>query len=226
MKVFFIIKHNSERVKNKNFRKIQSLELYKKVLYKFKAFQVFVDTDSEKIIKSCKVDKNLSHVYSYKRDSKFINMENSKKQSPTPLMIKNFLENFVKKEKEIIITSHVTSPFITIPTVKRALKKMNNYDSVSACQKIQNFSYLELSNKKTLPINFNDKIIQKTQSLKKIIHLNGAFFILKKNIFLNNGLKRISKNNYFYDLKFPEYLDVDYPEDLALVRKISKKYNV
>ena len=53
MKVFFIIKHNSERVKNKNFRKIRGLELYKKVLYKFKNFQVFVDTDSERIIKSC-----------------------------------------------------------------------------------------------------------------------------------------------------------------------------
>ena len=51
MKVFFIIKHNSQRIKNKNFKKILNLKLYKKVLYKFKNFKVFVDTDSERILK-------------------------------------------------------------------------------------------------------------------------------------------------------------------------------
>ena len=226
MKVFFIIKQESERVKNKNFKKINGIELYKKVLYKFRNFEVFVDTDSKKIIKSCKSDKNLSHVYPYMRDDKFINMEKNKTQSPTPLMIKNFLDNFTNKKNEIIITSHVTSPFIKLSTIKKALIKMRDYDSVSSCQKVQNFSYLELSSKRSIPINFNDKVIQKTQSLKKIMHLNGAFFIIKKNIFLNNKLKRISQKNYFYDLKFPEYLDIDYPADLRLVREIAKKYDV
>ena len=226
MKVFFIIKQESERVKNKNFKTINGIKKKKKVLYKFRNFEVFVDTDSKKIIKSCKSDKNLSHVYPYMRDDKFINMEKNKTQSPTPLMIKNFLDNFTNKKNEIIITSHVTSPFIKLSTIKKALIKMRDYDSVSSCQKVQNFSYLELSSKRSIPINFNDKVIQKTQSLKKIMHLNGAFFIIKKNIFLNNKLKRISQKNYFYDLKFPEYLDIDYPVDLRLVREIAKKYDV
>tara|TARA_B110000858_G_C17806189_1_gene478072 strand:+ start:939 stop:1619 length:681 start_codon:yes stop_codon:yes gene_type:complete len=223
MKIFFIIKQKSERLKNKNFKKIEGIELYKKALYNFKDFQVFVDTDSEKIIKSCKSDKKLSHVYPYMRDNRFINMEKSSTRSPTPLMIKNFLDNFVKNKKEIIVTSHVTSPFIKVPTIKNALSKMKRYDSVSSCQKVQNFSYLELSNNKSIPINFNENVIQKTQSLKKIIHLNGAFFIIKKNIFLNNGLKRVSKKNYFYDLSFPEYIDIDNYEDFTLARKIAKK---
>ena len=225
MKVFFIIKHNSQRIKNKNFKKISNLELYKKVLYKFKNFKVFVDTDSERILKSCKTDKNLKHVYSYLRDKKFIEMEKSNTKSPTPLMIKNFLNNYTEKKNEIIITSHVTSPFVKISTINDALKKMKTYDSVSSVQKIQNFSYLELSKSKYNPINFNDKVIQKTQTLKKIIHLNVSYFIIKKNIFLNNGLKRISKKNYFYDLKFPEYIDIDNKVDLDLARKISKYFN-
>ena len=152
-------------------------------------------------------------------------MEKSKSKSPTPLMIKNFLDNYTEKKNEIIITSHVTSPFVKITTINNALKKMKIYDSVSSVQKIQNFSYLEFSKSKYNPINFNDKVIQKTQTLKKIIHLNGAFFIIKKNIFLNNGLKRISKKNYFYDLKFPEYIDIDNQVDLDLARKISKYFN-
>ena len=56
---------------------------------------------------------------------------------------------------------------------------MSIYDSVSSCSKVQNFSYLETEKPK--PINFNPKIIQKTQELKKIIHLNGSFFIFKRN---------------------------------------------
>lgn len=225
MKVFFIIKHNSQRIKNKNFKKISNLELYKKVLYKFKNFQVFVDTDSERIIKSCKADKNLNHVYPYSREKRFIEMEKSNLKSPTPLMIKNFLDKYTEKKNEIVITSHVTSPFVKISTINSALKKMKKFDSVSSVQKIQNFSYLEYSNSKYNPINFDDKVIQKTQTLKKIVHLNGAFFIIKKNIFLNNGLKRISKKNYFYDLKFPEYIDIDNKVDLDLARKISKYFN-
>ena len=139
MKVFFIIKHNSQRIKNKNFKKISNLELYKKVLYKFKNFKVFVDTDSERILKSCKTDKNLKHVYSYLRDKKFIEMEKSNTKSPTPLMIKNFLNNYTEKKNEIIITSHVTSPFVKISTINDALKKMKTYDSVSSVQKNSEF---------------------------------------------------------------------------------------
>ena len=84
------------------------------------------------------------------------------------------------------------------------------------------FSYLK--NKESFsPINFNPKIIQKTQQLNKIIHLHGAFFIFKKDIFLNNGLQRITKNNFFYDVKFPENLDLDNYEDFIMARKIIKK---
>ena len=83
----------------------------------------------------------------------------------------------------------------------------------------QDFSYLE--GKKFKPINFDPKIIQKTQSLKKIIHLNGAFFIIKKNIFLSNGLKRISNKHSFYNLNFPEYVDIDNYEDLSISKKIA-----
>lgn len=219
MKVFFIIKHNSERVKNKNFKKICNVELYKKALYNFRDFEVFVDTDSDKIISECRKDRKLQHVFCYKRKKEFISMEKRKTISPAPYLIKNFLENYIQKKNEIVITSHVTSPFVSIRTIKDALKKMKNFDSVSSCRMTQDFCYLE--GKKVNPVNFNPKIIQKTQSLKKIIHLNGAFFIIKKNIFLSNGLNRISDNHFFYKLKFPEYIDIDNYEDLDLSRKIS-----
>jgi|TARA_B110000971_G_C20030718_1_gene511294 CMP-N-acetylneuraminic acid synthetase len=221
MKIFFIIKNKSERVKNKNFIKFEKIELYKKVLYRFKKFKVFVDTDSSRIIKESKKDKNLSHCHVYQREKKFIDMENSSTTSPTPLMIKFFLENFIKNEKEIVVTSHVTSPFLTIKTLNKAILKMKDFDSVSSCIEQQQFSYLK-KNKFFSPINFNNKIIQKTQSLPSILHLIGAFFIIKKNIFLNNGLQRISKKNYFYPLDFPENLDIDDYSDLDIALRFNK----
>jgi CMP-N-acetylneuraminic acid synthetase len=221
MKIFFIIKEKSQRVKDKNFIKLDGLPLYKYVLKKFRHFKVFVDTDSEKIIRDCKKDKELKHVFCYKREKKFINLEKSKYQSPTPLLLKNFIENFAHKDK-IVISSHITSPFIKVKTLKKAIKKMNQFDSVASCTEIQNFSYLKCE-KKFSPINFNPRIIQKTQNLKKIIHLHGAFFIFKREIFLNNGLQRITKNNFFYDVKFPENLDLDNYEDFVMARQIIKK---
>ena len=220
MKIFFIIKENSERVKNKNFLKLDNVPLYKYVLRKFKEFKVFVDTDSDKIIKSCKKDTSLKHVYVYKREKKFINLENSKFQSPTPLMLKNFIINFAIKD-EFIISSHITSPFLKLKTLKNATKKLKDFDSVSSCTMVQNFSYLN-KEKKYVPINFNPKIIQKTQKLKKIIHLNGAFFIFKKKIFLENGLQRITNRNYFYEIDYPESLDLDNYSDFEMAKKIIK----
>ena len=220
MKIFFIIKEKSQRVKNKNFLKIDNVPLYKFVLRKFKNFQVFVDTDSKKIIDSCKKDPLLNHVFCYERDKKFIDLEKSKSQSPTPLMLKNFIDNYSNNEK-IIISSHITSPFLKIKTLKKALKFMNKFDSVSSATFVQNFSLLD-NNKNKIPINFNPKIIQKTQQLKKIIHLNGAFFIFKKEIFLKNGLQRITKKNYFFEINFPESLDLDNYEDYDMAKKIVK----
>ena len=58
-----------------------------------------------------------------------------------------------------------------------------------------------------------------------IIIIVGAFFIIKKNIFLKNGLQRISSNNYFYPLDFPENIDIDNYSDLNLALKINKSKN-
>ena len=221
MKIFFIIKEKSERVKNKNFKKLNNIPLYKYVLRKYKDFQVFVDTDSDKIIKSCSKDNNLNHVFCYKREKQFIKLEKSKSKSPTPLMLKNFIDNYAKKD-ETIISSHITSPFLNIKTLKNALKFIGSYDSVSSCTVVQNFSYIQ-NKKKFDTLNFNPKVIQKTQQLKKIVHLNGAFFIFKRKIFLNNGLQRITKKNYFYEVKFTESLDLDNYEDFDMAKKILKK---
>ena len=52
MKIFLIIKHNSQRVKRKNFLKIKGIPLWQHFLKKFNSNdKVFIDTDSDEILK-------------------------------------------------------------------------------------------------------------------------------------------------------------------------------
>ena len=124
----------------------------------------------------------------------------------------------LKDENEIVICTHVTSPFIKLKTIKNAVKKLKNYDSVTSVTKHQEFSWV-IKKKKLIPINFNTKIVKKTQNLDPIYMSNGAFFIFKKKTFKKYN-NRIGKKPYYYELKFPESVEIDNKEDLDLAMRI------
>ncbi len=216
---FIIIKNNSSRIKKKNFRKVGNLQLWEHLIHTLKDQKVFIDTDSDLVINKCK--KLFPWVQAYQRDKKFIKLENVKNASPTLMMIKNFLKKYVTSDEEIIVTTHVTSPFIKIKTIKDAVKKLKKYDSVASVTKDFNFAWLENKKKKLVPINFNPKVITKTQNLNPIIQSNGSFFIFKKKTFMKYN-NRIGKKPYYYEIKFPESVEIDNYEDLILARKICK----
>ena len=67
---FLIIKENSVRVKKKNFIYLKGKQLWKITVEKLKKYKVYIDTDSEEIIKECK--KKYKHVTVYKRNKKLI----------------------------------------------------------------------------------------------------------------------------------------------------------
>ena len=67
---FIIIKKNSQRIKNKNFKILKKKELWQHLILSLKGQKVFIDTDSDQIIQKCK--KLFPWVYPYKREKKFI----------------------------------------------------------------------------------------------------------------------------------------------------------
>lgn len=216
---FIIIKHNSSRIKKKNFEKIGKFHMWEHLIYTLKGQKVFIDTDSKLIIKKTK--KKFPWVHAYARNKKFIKLEKTKNASPTLMMIKNFLQKYVKNKEEIIVTTHVTSPFIKMKTIKDAVKKLKKYDSIAAVTKDYNFAWLENKRKKLIPINFDPKVITKTQNLKPIVQSNGAFFIFKKKTFMKYN-NRIGKKPYYYEISFPESVEIDTHEDLNLARLICR----
>ncbi len=216
MKFFIIIKEKSERVPNKNFLDLGGMPLYKHILNELKTQDVYVDTDSQVIFDELKNTK----INCYKRKQEFIDLESSVsfKVSPVLLMIDNFLDIYVEDENEIIVTTHITSPFIKLSTIMDASAMMNKgYDSVQACTEHCEFTYFQGK-----PVNFDPNVVQKTQDLEPVIMGNGAFFIFTKKVFKETG-NRVGKVPYFFPLEFPENIEIDYKEDLRVARAIYGK---
>ena len=213
MKFFIIIKENSERLPDKNFLELGDKPLFKHLLGELEGEEVFIDTDSWMLYSRLKN----SNVTCYMRNQKFVNLETDGdfKVSPVLLMIENFLDNYVDDENEIIVTPHVTSPFIKLDTIIKASKKLDeDYDSVQACTEHQEFTYF-----KGQPVNFNPNVVQKTQDLEPVVMGNGAFFIFTKKTFKENN-NRTGKNPYFYPKTFPESIEIDNYKDWELAERV------
>ena len=96
-------------------------------------FEVYVDTDSEEIIKEIDRDKNLSHVFVYKRDNTLLGHKTSVCD-----LIKHFVINHCKSNNEIICQIHVTSPFLNAKTLTNALSLLEKgHDSIVSCRHLQ-----------------------------------------------------------------------------------------
>lgn len=219
-KMFIIIKDVSQRVKDKNFRLINGFPLHKYFMDKRKSFDLFIDTDSQRILDEYNDKKLWPNITAYQRLSEHIDIENSGDVSPAPFLISRFLNEFITDENEPIITSHITSPFLENSSIFSALKMINEYDSISSVEEVQEFCVYADSGK-VKPINFDNSKIVKTQSLNPIQVLNGAFFIIKKRIFMNNGLRRISDNHFYYGLSKKECIDIDTEFDLLIAQSIA-----
>ena len=214
MKFFIIIKHHSERLSSKNFLVLgKSRPLYKHLLDELEGQDVYVDTDSVPLHESLKE----SSVTCYMRDRRFVDLETDSdyEVSPVLLMINNFLDKYVEDENEIIVTPHVTSPFIKLSTIIDASGYLRQgYDTVQACTLHKEFTYFDGK-----PVNFDKNVVQKTQDLKPVVMGNGAFFIFTKKTFKENN-NRTGKNPYFYPLNTIEGIEIDDEDDWNLATRV------
>ena len=194
MKVFTYIKRNSSRVPKKNFLNLGNLPLWKHLIYELSDISdIFIDTDSYEIIKECETDFRLSSVTAYSR----------------------FLNTFVEDDNEIIVLTHVTSPFLKASTVLDAVSHLSSgHDAVHSVTSKQDFAWLESFDN---PLNFDPKVVQRTQDLDKIYFSNGAFFIFTKKTFIKNR-NRFGHDNLLYTISNIEGLEIDNKEDFEMAK--------
>ena len=218
-KVFTYIKESSSRIPSKNFKPLGSKELWRHLIDKLLNYELYIDTDSEKLIEKINQEPRYDKIISYKRKKEFIDQENDmeNKLSPALDMIDNFIDQYVEDDEEIIVNTHVTSPFLTEKTIDKAINKLKEgYEFVHSVSVIQDFAWLSNS---LNPINFNPKVIQRTQDLEKIFVSNGAFFIFRKKDFKKYN-NRLGKKNFLFELNSIESVEIDDYDDWLLAERV------
>ena len=211
MKIFIPIKNNSQRVKGKNFRTIDSETLYERVIKKFSDYEIYIDTDSDRIINETMVYDNVTSYYREKH------LEGDKVSVCD--LIYNFIEKFNVKGK--ICQLHVTRPFLTADTIREANRYFfthNEYDSVVSCNTIQS-RFWKKESYGYCPVNHNPMKLEQTQDLPELYEENSCFYMFEAENFYKTK-NRIGNNPFFYNINFPENIDIDTEDDWRLVETL------
>lgn len=214
--MFVIIKAESERVKGKTFRKLHGVPLYKKLLREIDklGWDVVVNTDSRDVIKGIAEDEWIKNAVCAARDQEHIDMEQDDDVSPVLAMTHAFCKHM---NYDVVVTTHITSPFLTAHTIAHAVRLMldGGFDSVSSITKHNEFAMF-----RDKPVNYDLSVVQRTQDLEPVVFQNGAFYIFKREAFLDSG-HRVTDNHLFVEVGFPDNIEIDTEEDWLLAKAVA-----
>ena len=220
MKIFTIVKDESKRIPNKNFIELNGYPLWWHLLSELDGLDVTVNTDSHKFIKQLQ-KSNLKSIKIIQRDQKHIDWENDETidSSPVEDMLFDFCETIDKSE--IVVLTHVTSPFLKKETLFDAINMLQNHHkakSIHSVLVIQDFAWLK-NGSEVKPVNFFTNRVQRTQDLPPILVSKGAFFIAKASDILRQR-KRLPQPLIFFPLNHTQAIEIDNFEDLEFAKSV------
>jgi len=218
MKIFTIIKEDSNRIPGKNFINVNGNPLWWNLLSELDGLDVTVNTDSQKFIKQLR-SSNLKSIQVIKRDQKHIDWENDESIdfSPVEDMLFDFCETLDRSE--IVVLTHITSPFLKKETIFDAVNMLQNDQkskSIHSVQQIQDFVWIK-KDSEARPVNFCPDRVQRTQDISLIFISKGAFFIAKAGDILDQR-KRLPQPLLFFPLDHTQSIEIDNFEDLEFAR--------
>ena len=218
MKIFTIIKEESKRIPDKNFADVNGHPLWLHLLSELEGLDVTVNTDSPKFIKQLR-SSNLKSIKVIKRLQKHIDWENNENidSSPVEDMLFEFCETI--ERSEIVVLTHVTSPFLKKQTIFDAVDVLQNNHkskSIHSIHEVQDFVWLKRATE-AIPVNFCTDRVQRTQDLSPILVSKGAFFIAKAGDILDQR-SRLPQPSLFFTLDHMQSVEIDNFVDLAFAR--------
>ena len=121
-------------------------------------------------------------------------------------------------EADVYILAHATSPFIRTATIEDAVARVESgeYDSAFSAERIQTFTWWQGK-----PLNYALESVPRTQDLEPIYVETSAFFIFRKELWLNHH-RRIGFKPYIAVTDRVESMDIDNPDDFTLAEAIVK----
>ena len=213
------MKHISERVPGKNFRKFANsyplfLHMLKKLSTSESITEILINTDSKNIVDIC--GKEFGKL-------KIINRPNHLIGNDVP-MNDILLHDISFSDAEFFLQTHSTNPLLQKETIEKSIKvffdNYPTYDSLFSVSKIQTRFYDELAR----PVNHNPNILLKTQDLPPLFEENSCIYIFHKSSLIENK-NRIGKRPFMFLTDDYESIDIDNEIDFSLAEQIYKLKN-
>ena len=207
------MKHNSERVPGKNYRKFGDKLLYEHVLNTLLACDeidvVVVDTDSDLIIDA--ISKNYPQV-------KVLIRPEHLRPGDTPM--NDVLLNTIRQvDAKYFLQTHSTNPLLTAESVNNAvnlfLRKYPINDSLFSVTRLQTRLWNEL----TMPVNHNPNILLPTQDLPPIYEENSCVYIFTEEI-IRSRHNRIGSRPIMFEIEKIEAQDIDTEAEFLIAEAI------
>lgn len=209
------MKLHSERVKNKNFKKLVNKKLYQWILDSLLEVKeidlVVINTDARELLEK---DGYFNSKRVLIRDraqnlcGDFVSMNK---------IIEDDLANI---ESDHFIMTHTTNPLISPETIKNAYKNYINsldfHDSLFTVNKIQARFYSE----GIIPINHDPDNLIRTQDIEPWYEENSCLYFFNKTSF-NKTKARIGISPQMYVTPSLESIDIDEPSDWILAESLA-----
>jgi len=129
------------------------------------------------------------------------------------------IDRFIKDvDADIYLLTHATQPFTKASSLEIALGKVlsGEYDSAFSAVKLQDYCWY-----KGKPFNYDMDNLVPTQQLEPVYMETGAFFIFRKEVFLNTH-RRIGKNPYMHIVDSFEAVDIDTADDFEMAEAVAE----
>jgi len=209
------MRHNSERVPGKNYRRLAGIPLYHHIIRTLSSVSeidlIVIDTDSDFIIDDCA--NNFPHVQVLRRPEHLRDGAIAMND-----VLRNTLEHV---DAGVVLQTHSTNPFLKSDTVSAALRLFaepdSGFDSVFSVTRLQ----VRLWNAETKPVNHDPSVLLRTQDLAPLYIENSCFFIFTPELLRERG-NRIGARPFMFEMASLEAVDIDVEEDFTLAAAIAE----
>lgn len=213
------MRHDSERVRGKNYRLLAGVPLYHHVVRTLSAVPeidlIVIDTDSGVISDDC------AEHFPYVR----VLCRPEHLRDGAIAMNDVLLNTLGQVDADVVLQTHSTNPFLTSDTVSAALRMFigpdRRFDSVFSVTRLQ----ARLWDAETRPVNHDPSVLLRTQDLTPLFIENSCFFIFTPELLRTRG-SRIGARPFMVEMAPLEAVDIDTEEDFALAAAIAEHSEV
>lgn len=132
--------------------------------------------------------------------------------------VQDFVGGFLRDvEGDVIVLLHVTSPFMSVDTVRECTRAVacGEYESAFAAQEVHRFAWFGGK-----PLNYSlDRPTPRTQDLEPVVVEQSGLYVFTRDLFERTG-RRIADRPFIKVVDGTEGHDIDTAEEFALAEMI------